>query len=1092
MSLHSRSAKRRHRSYLSGASCLATVLIALAAHAPVEGVWAAATAVGPGNEVRGPGRTYEYNHGGKPVVLHASPRFIAVREGAAFAPEEQQRNQLERDPRSDRRILKSARLALYRQRPPKGKKDRPPDLRDSIETLAKTATGMVQPVFEQGMALLIPSDEVIVGFADATTLQEAVSFLAPWRGRLGVTDVRDHRRNSFILTLRNPSNGRCYEVCRSLAQLGRIAFAEPNHIVIALDQDNDRYQIGPVAEQAILGPDFGGGEAPAASQEGDGATTGPVLGRPGASPSWTTIASIDCESATFPPTSWQLGTFGGPSAYWGRTSYREHGGSYSIYCAASGSAGVSPPGPAPLNMQAVLRSPVYDLTGYEEVYVELWFYAKNDLYPGPGGTLYDYPSVYVFESGVGGVGRYLATYASGDCTTDPTTDSGWRRFLFRVPESYRVSNAYFDFRYNSDGVDQFEGAYLDDIRIIGTTNVDTEPLGNDTFGARHWDLLNAGQVAGLGNDNNDLHATDSEAWGLVSVSSDVVVAVIDSGVDLTHPDMNLVAGYDYNGASGGGPRGDHGTACAGEVGAIRGNAIGVIGLAPNCKIMPIYYGTQYADMASAIDVAVAHGADILSNSWGWVGAPSTSITNAINDALTAGAVVLFAAGNGPDRSPWTYDVAYPGSLTGSTDVICVGASSPTDEHKSASSSDGQHSWGSSYVGDGPDIVTPGCWSYTTDRQGEDGYNDGTTDLSDADYTHDFGGTSSSTPKAAGVVALLLSANPNLTPGQVKAFLRNTADDIDAVGVDDKTGAGRVNAYRMLQSLSVVDTHSSPQNDLDLPDWNDTEPEKMSVLKFKLTDHGEDSLPTLIDQVVVSLDGTAGYAGSDVAWAELRDATVRIATAASITDSQIVFGSTPNSDSTPQLDTVPDNSSVEYSVYIYLNTSLQGAHDATYVFDVDETGIGADGGDSSQMAGDSGAVTAVTGTLFITALGISVTPEQWIIGPQPLGYVGESGPFSVENTGNVAEDISIKGSDGSNGWNLEGAVGVNAFKVEADQGDDGSYETVVTTEEQAFAMGVPVLSTETLGLRYSGPSGDTMGGGIAQDFILTLKVSMHVP
>ena len=143
-------------------------------------------------------------------------------------------------------------------------------------------------------------------------------------------------------------------------------------------------------------------------------------------------------------------------------------------------------------------------------------------------------------------------------------------------------------------------------------------------------------------------------------------------------------------------------------------------------------------------------------------------------------------------------------MCGTTDVICVGASSPTDEHKAAASSDGQFSWGSSYVGDGPDVVAPGPWSYSTDRLGVDGYNDGSlidpTDPTSADYNPGFGGTSSSTPKVAGIVALMLSANPDLTPAEVKQVLRNTAEDIDAPGIDDKTGAGRVNAYKAVKNV----------------------------------------------------------------------------------------------------------------------------------------------------------------------------------------------------------------------------------------------------------------------------------------------------
>jgi subtilisin family serine protease len=132
--------------------------------------------------------------------------------------------------------------------------------------------------------------------------------------------------------------------------------------------------------------------------------------------------------------------------------------------------------------------------------------------------------------------------------------------------------------------------------------------------------------------------------------------------------------------------------------------------------MPVYLGGTFAEIAQAIDVAVAGGAHVLSNSWGWVGAPSPAIASAIRRALDAGVAVLFAAGNGPDRPPFTYDTAFPCNLTATTDLICVGASSPTDEHKGSASSDGSTWWGSSYIGSGPDVVAPSPWSYTTDRQ----------------------------------------------------------------------------------------------------------------------------------------------------------------------------------------------------------------------------------------------------------------------------------------------------------------------------------------------------------------------------------------
>ena len=256
--------------------------------------------------------------------------------------------------------------------------------------------------------------------------------------------------------------------------------------------------------------------------------------------------------------------------------------------------------------------------------------------------------------------------------------------------------------FSSDGSITREGLYLDDVRVLGTLDVDAQPLGSDPYGGRQYELKNAGQVAGLGTDANDLQVP--EAWDLVTPSPEVVVAVIDSGVDLGHPDLNLVTGYDSpSGSIGGAPQtndDNHGTACAGNVGAIRNNARGVSGTAPGVKIMPVYAlydGATDASLAVGIDLAVQHGARVLSNSWGWVGAPAAVVEDAVRDALANNRVVVFASGNGTDRPPYSYDVSFPAMLTATTDVLAVGASSPTDEYKGAASSDGLFSWGSSYA-----------------------------------------------------------------------------------------------------------------------------------------------------------------------------------------------------------------------------------------------------------------------------------------------------------------------------------------------------------------------------------------------------------
>ncbi|MCX7047512.1 MAG: S8 family serine peptidase, partial [Candidatus Sumerlaeota bacterium] len=293
--------------------------------------------------------------------------------------------------------------------------------------------------------------------------------------------------------------------------------------------------------------------------------------------------------------------------------------------------------------------------------------------------------------------------------------------------------------------------------------------------------------------------------------------------------------------------------------------------------------------------------------------------------------------------------------------------------------------------------------------------------------------------------------------------------------------------------STVIAASSPAPNFTLYDWNVSEGGKMLALAFRVTDPGGDGYPTKIDRLTVKIGGTAGHASNDIAWAELRDSTNRLATAASISNSQIVFGSAPNSDSAAQLDTVADNSCKGYTVYVYLAASLQGANGQTYSFDMDETCVGVDtASGGTQMSADTGAVTAVVGTLFVTQLGVSISPLAWTIGPTPLNAAVVSGAFSATNSGNLSEDFTIKGTDGAGGWLLQSAPGVNAYRVEMDKGRDGSYEFALTKSDQTLAQDMATSGAQTFGLRYSAPTSDTLGAAISQGFIITIKASRHVP
>jgi subtilisin family serine protease len=318
---------------------------------------------------------------------------------------------------------------------------------------------------------------------------------------------------------------------------------------------------------------------------------------------------------------------------------------------------------------------------------------------------------------------------------------------------------------------------------------------------QQWNLNNTGQNGGTSGIDIDMLA----AWDITTGGDAIKIAVIDDGVDLTHPDLsaNLLPGYDATNAFFGGANGNccghdaHGTGCASIIVA-DDNSLGIKGIAHNSKVIPIRmgYGNQYfyvfetydAWIVDAIDYAwsVAE-ADILSCSWGG-GASCLAMDIAIINALTygrgsLGCVVVFVSGNDNDI------VIYPANSNDS--LIVVGAMSPCGERKRSSSNfwevednvtpdpqgvscDNDTYWGSNY---GPelDIVAPGIFIPIADKQGSKGYN--AASGINGDYFMSFNGTSSACPHVAGVAALVLSVNSSLKSMEVKAIIESTAEKV---------------------------------------------------------------------------------------------------------------------------------------------------------------------------------------------------------------------------------------------------------------------------------------------------------------------------
>jgi predicted outer membrane repeat protein len=324
---------------------------------------------------------------------------------------------------------------------------------------------------------------------------------------------------------------------------------------------------------------------------------------------------------------------------------------------------------------------------------------------------------------------------------------------------------------------------------------------NDQYFPKLWHLNNTGQSGGT--PNADINAP--EAWEITTGNPNIIIAILDNGVDVNHPDLinNLVPGYDfYDDDPIPEPHGssslEHGTACAGLAAARGNNSIGVTGVAWNCKIMPICIASwgifgliPEADVATAFRWAAANGADVISNSWGYL---SIIVWSAIVDVTEPGGIgregkgciVLAAAGNGA-RSPIICPAAYP-------EVIAVGATDHNDRRFSYSQYD------SDEYGFELDLMAPSgsaglsnplvpLWTTCITGLGPIPY---------YDYTFYMSGTSGATPIAAGVAALILSVDPDLTNLEVLRFLTRSAVDLNEPGLDYYYGYGRVDARAALE------------------------------------------------------------------------------------------------------------------------------------------------------------------------------------------------------------------------------------------------------------------------------------------------------
>lgn len=368
----------------------------------------------------------------------------------------------------------------------------------------------------------------------------------------------------------------------------------------------------------------------------------------------------------------------------------------------------------------------------------------------------------------------------------------------RLETNKGLTDKAFTTLANSPEIEYIEPNYI--ITLDNVKGGEEAPAPKDTNFKKQWGMKNDGKNGSIfssgvaGEDINILRA-----WNITQGSKDVKIAVIDTGVDYTHPELKdqiMVNEAELNGKPGVDDDGNgfvddiygynfsaktadpqdghgHGTHCAGVIGAAH-NDVGVAGVMANVRILPIKFlsdsgSGETIDAIAAIDYGIKRGVNVMSNSWGG-GEREQSLEDAIKAAEKAGITFVAAAGNessdndSTDSFPANYDVS---------NVISVGSFTST----------GAKSSFSNYGVKSVHVTAPGSNILSTYKNGK--------------YTT-MSGTSMATPHVAGIVGLLLSQEPNLTPAQIRERLVNTSVKTTKLQSASLSG-GRVDAYRALSN-----------------------------------------------------------------------------------------------------------------------------------------------------------------------------------------------------------------------------------------------------------------------------------------------------
>ncbi len=345
---------------------------------------------------------------------------------------------------------------------------------------------------------------------------------------------------------------------------------------------------------------------------------------------------------------------------------------------------------------------------------------------------------------------------------------------------------------------------------------------NDVHFSRQWGLYNDG-VFSFSPAKNDADMDMELAWDIEKGSSSIVIAILDGGLKMDHPDIkeriwknNIetfdglddddngyiddIQGWDFvNNDNDPTDLRGHGTNIAGIIGADANNNIGYTGVDWNsrlmvCRVIDENGLGMYSDWIEAIYYAVDNGANVINMSISGSNF-SVALKDAIDFAYDSGVVVVASMGN-KNNNVTRYPAGY-------TSTIAVGATNPNDERSSPFFWD---TASGSNFGNHIDVVAPGNYIYGLNYQ------------SNSNYNTYWGGTSQAAPLVAGLCALLLAQDSTRTPADIRSIIRITAEDQvgkaseDNLGFDIYYGFGRINAYLALANETSSSVRYSNKED----------------------------------------------------------------------------------------------------------------------------------------------------------------------------------------------------------------------------------------------------------------------------------------